>query len=860
LILLEREHVLTRLATLAAEAATGNGSMVAVAGPAGIGKTSVIGWLEDEQQAGRVLLGYCDALVTPRSLGPIHDIQGDPRAQLGPVAEYESRFELFDDVLDLVDRRPVPTILIVEDIHWADEATMDLLTFLGRRVATTHGMVVVTFRDDEIGDRLRLFLGHTSSFRRFERITLEPLSQAAIFQLASGAGVDSERLFALTGGNPFYATEVIADPIDELPETVRDAVLARLSTLPDRPRLIVNAASVVPGGAERWLLYGLIGSQPSTFDLKVASRLLPRSGDRFAFRHEIARLSVESNLSGDDRMALNGAAAQLLMSPPEGDPEPARIAHHAMQAGQAETVRAWSVRASDLAVAEGSGTEAFRHMENALNATRSTEPDARADILDRSTLLGIGGSIRPDVLVGMARELLEHRQRTGDPIGEGVALARLALALWHSGSGAASSEAMERAIGIVEPRLDSPQAAEIYSAAARLAMLNRRVDPAVTYARRALGMARAIKNKRLEIRVLNSLGSVLILQEEPEGVQRLVESLELATQIGDTTAAYGAVVNLGSGLGERRRYDEAVPYLEQGIAMTRRWDVDVSGDYCAAWLARVRFEQGSYGEAVRLGGEVLARGTVEPATHIVTVTAIGRSEIRSGNPNGGARLRTIDDVVEDASTLQRTWPYVSGLAEAAFLAREPTAIPSLVDEPLTEARSLDASWAIGELAYWLWAATGEAGDITSAAEPYQMMIEGSWEDAASTWAEIGCRYEQAQCLAMGPREAQLEALSIFDDLNAIPLGGRLRQSLRAAGVSVPRGIYSAARNHPLGLTSKQAEVLGLVEEGLTNREIADQLFISSKTAAHHVSAILSKLGVRNRREAAAIARAIDSEG
>jgi len=289
--------------------------------------------------------------------------------------------------------------------------------------------------------------------------------------------------------------------------------------------------------------------------------------------------------------------------------------------------------------------------------------------------------------------------------------------------------------------------------------------------------------------------------------------------------------------------------------MARRWDLDMKGDYCTAWLARIRFEQGSYGEAARLGSEVLTRGTEEPATHIVAVTAIGRSQIRSGDANGIGTLRSVAEVVADASTLQRTWPYVSGLAEAAFLNGEYAAVPALIQGALTEALELEASWAIGELAHWMWIATGDAGDITSAAEPYRAMIEGAWEDAASGWAEIGCRYEQAQCLATGTPDRQLEALSILDDLQAAPFAARLRRSLRAAGVSVPRGPYSAARNHPLGLTSKQAEVLDLIAEGLTNQEIADCLFISTKTAENHVSAILSKLEVRNRREAAAIARA-----
>jgi ATP/maltotriose-dependent transcriptional regulator MalT len=398
--------------------------------------------------------------------------------------------------------------------------------------------------------------------------------------------------------------------------------------------------------------------------------------------------------------------------------------------------------------------------------------------------------------------------------------------------------------------------AEVYARAAGMAMLERRLGESIALSQRAIDDSHATGNVFAEIRSLNTLGSVLILRDEPAGIERLLESAELATTVNQPIFAHGAYLNLGSGLGERRRYDDAIPHLEHAIAMNNRMDLDPYDDYCSAWLARVRFEQGMYGPAVLLANQVLRRGAMSPVTRVVATTAAGRAHVRQGDTEGAAVLRGISGLIDSMDSLQRTWPHAAGLAEAAFLAGRPESIPDIVTTPLAMAVDLESSWAVGELAYWMWKATGEVTALDLAAEPYRLVMSGEWEDAARAWEAIGCPYEQAEALALGPPDAQLEAVTILDRIGAGPLARRIRRSLREAGVSVPRGPYSAARAHPLGLTERQAEVLDLLARGLSNREIADEMFISQKTAAHHVSAILSKLEVKSRGEAAAIARSL----
>jgi DNA-binding CsgD family transcriptional regulator len=140
-------------------------------------------------------------------------------------------------------------------------------------------------------------------------------------------------------------------------------------------------------------------------------------------------------------------------------------------------------------------------------------------------------------------------------------------------------------------------------------------------------------------------------------------------------------------------------------------------------------------------------------------------------------------------------------------------------------------------------------------QPFVLEIQGNWRAAAAMWEELGCPYERARALAQGNSEAQREALLIFEQLGARPMAERVRAQLRAAGVqTIPRGPRAATRQNPFGLTNRQVEILSLLAKNLTNAEIAARLHISPKTVDHHVSAVLAKLDVSTRDQAALLAR------
>jgi len=207
-----------------------------------------------QRRVGRVLWGACDALFTPRLLAPLHDIARQTQKALLAAIAAGNREAIFTAALDELERGP-PALVVLEDMHWADDATLDLFKFLSRRIHRTHALLVITYRDDELGPRhpLRFVLGELPR-GDLRRLRLVPLSESAVTELADDAGRPAAGLRALTGGNPFFLTELLAAGTDAVPATVRDAVLARALRLSAAAREIAELVSVVPGRAESWLL------------------------------------------------------------------------------------------------------------------------------------------------------------------------------------------------------------------------------------------------------------------------------------------------------------------------------------------------------------------------------------------------------------------------------------------------------------------------------------------------------------------------------------------------------------------------------------------------------------------------------
>ncbi len=296
--LLEREQFFGELEAILNQVAAGNGRFVLVSGEAGIGKTSLVErFAAAHKKEVRVFWGACDALFTPRPLGPLYDIARQTQGNLLALLEEQApRASIFSAALDEMENAKRPNITVIEDVHWADEATLDLLKFLGRRINRIKSLVVVTYRDDEVGadHPLRLVLGDLPN-RSVARLRLPPLSVAGVNALAESASRSIENLYAVTGGNPFFVTEALASKESGVPVTVRDAVVSRAARLSSAARAVLELVSVVPAKTEMWLLDDTISPDTVVFDECVSGGILRYEGEAIAFRHELARRAIEDD-------------------------------------------------------------------------------------------------------------------------------------------------------------------------------------------------------------------------------------------------------------------------------------------------------------------------------------------------------------------------------------------------------------------------------------------------------------------------------------------------------------------------------------------------------------------------------------
>ena len=305
--LVERDDLLRWLTESLEAASRGPGRVVFLEGESGVGKTSTVRALADRRGGEvRLLWGACDALTTPRPLGPLHDMaaRGAEHAARA-IAARDPQHELFAATLqDLA----LPTLAVIEDAHWADEATLDFLRFVGRRIDHTRALLAVTLRNDEVGPDhpLRAVMGDLATAPTARR-RIEPLSLDGVRLLAASQPIDAERLHRATGGNPFYVTEVLAAASWTVPPTVRDAVMARVARLPDAARAVLEAVALEPGRTEVEVLYGL-GIEAETIAAATGPGVLVEEADGLRFRHELARLAVAGSVP---RRVVGGCTAEF---------------------------------------------------------------------------------------------------------------------------------------------------------------------------------------------------------------------------------------------------------------------------------------------------------------------------------------------------------------------------------------------------------------------------------------------------------------------------------------------------------------------------------------------------------------------
>jgi DNA-binding CsgD family transcriptional regulator/tetratricopeptide (TPR) repeat protein len=628
-------------------------------------------------------------------------------------------------------------------------------------------------------------------------------------------------------------------------------VLARAARLSPEGGRLLEAVAVVPPQAELWLLEALAGDAADGLDECLASGMLVAAAAGVAFRHELARLAVEESVPPHRRVELHRRALAALADPPGGAPDLARLAHHAEAAGDVDAVLRFAPAAATRAASLGAYREAAAQYARALRFGDRLPAAECAELLERRSH-ACYLTDQNDAAVEAIQDALECRRRLGQRLEEGDSLRWLSQILWCPGRTGESEQAARAAVTLLETQPPGRQLAMAYANLARTCAAAARSEEAVHWAGRAFELAERLDDTEIFVEALTTVGTCE--PEEEEGRRKLERSLELATRDGLAEHVGRAYVLLVATALGNRRYGLAARYLQAGIDYCSDQGLERDRLYLLAYRARLQLDQGRWEEAGDSAAAVLRIPCSSISPRIEALVVLGLVRARRGDPGQWAPLEEAWALAEPTRELPRLRTAALARAEAAWLDGDREAVAEATKGVLRLAPERNWGSLAGELADWRRRA-GLAELPAERAEPYVLQAAGEWARAAERWRQLGCPYEAALALAdAGQEEPLRRAMEELQRLGARPAADAVARRLRELGVRrLPRRPRRATAANPAGLTARELEVLALLGSDLRNADIAARLHISEKTVDHHVSAILAKLGVRSRREAARVA-------
>jgi tetratricopeptide (TPR) repeat protein len=783
--MLERDDQLARLQYLFEQATLGFGHLVFIGGEAGAGKSLLVQtFTESIASRAQILIGWCDPVSPPRPVGPLVDMArgfGDP---VSSVLRHESRPGLFDAVYADLAGAQRPTVLVFEDIHWADETTLDLLRFLGRRLGTAPALVLATYRDDETGPDhpLRSRLGDLATQSAVSRMALAPLSLDAVTTMAGESSVDASHIWARTGGNAFFVTEVLQAGSDDVPATVADAVLARIGRLSSTARHTLTAAAVLGPRAERFVLLEVVDDDNAAVDECVSAGLLHAS-PVFTFRHELVRQAVLSGIGDAHRRRLNAQVLHALRAR-RADQDLARLAELAENADDGAAVVEFAPAAGLRAARLGSHREAATQYARALRFALGE--DERADLLQR---LAVERYLTGDLIsaVESGEQALYLRRVLGQLEQTGEALRWLSRFYWYSGNRAAGERFAAESLDVLTPLGPSAELAMAMSSQSQLLMLDGEHEAAIRWGTRAVTLAADLDLPDVVAHAMNNVGTSESSLGIPEGLNRLRQSLQLSLELSNTGDHVArAYTNLSHHLVGLRLLEDAEVVLDEGLAYCTSHDLDMQIPYLRATRALMNVHRGRWTEAMTEATEILALRASTPIHRFAGLLPAVMVNIRTGAPNS-EMTRELGQLAHDLDEVQRLAPYACVLAESYWLAGQQVTVDPELSAIYARTTSSGERTAATELAWWLSRA-GLAIDRPT-------IRHGAFRDAltdprsaAAHLELVGSQYDAAACLMEGNEEDLHRALEIFNRLGAKPAAAAAQAMLRKLGASkIPRG-------------------------------------------------------------------------
>ena len=796
------------------------------------------------------LTGACEPLSVPVPLAPLRELVeaagGGDLIDLGS----DDRLVLVRRVASVLAGR-APVVAIIEDVHWADPLTLDLLRLLVRRAPQIAVAIVATFRDDEVAANreLGLLLGDVTNARGVRRIRLRPLSHVAVRELAGPSGLDVAELVRATGGNPFLVVEAVAAG-ERLPASVRDAALARAGRLSRAAREVADAAAVLGQRFDYSLLSAVVPGSTNAVEEALAHGVLVADGTRLGFRHELIREAIGASISPPRLAELHARAVSALVVQ-AGGVENARLAHHAELAGLHREACRYATLASIEAERLGAPLQARLQAQRALRLGEDLGVPERYELLIRYSRSANFTSTRYEDAVWGAEQALAVAEQLGDPLRQARALGALAWALWSFDRMAEAKHVAERAIAVLKDTSDVAAQARAQSNHIRIEASA--FDPAVAIAAgpqaRELAIAAGLEEVQSDIAI--SVGLARGHHGRPKAVPMLADALRDAQAAGLAIQAIRGYVNLLFVGATLRRHELLDGAIGEARDLFEELDARIPCHVIEGFLARSLLDRGRWDDALPAAAYCARTWHAEaPLARAME----GLIAARRGEPGAERTLEQAWGAIPKATEDSRHGTLRCALVEAAWLRGDrPTALEHLEAARASPTTGRFARWG-GELALWA-ARHGIELDLPAGApDAVKLELEGDWRRAIRAWRELEAPYESALAALPGDDTAARQAQAVLHELGASAAMRAFARERAIRGARAMRGPRRSTLAHPAGLTRREQEVLEQLATGATNPAIAAALQLSERTVAHHVSAILGKLGAATRLAAIEHAR------
>jgi len=852
--LVERASFIATLENEFENVIDGEGRCILLTGEAGIGKTSLVkNFSARKNKICKTFVGTCDALFTPRPLAPLYDILLQMKGDIPKnIANINDRVELFTGFLHLLENQKETTLIVIEDIHWADEATMDFIKFFARRITKFHCLFILTYRDTEIDSQhpLRNVLGQVPP-DSFVRLQLTPLSRYIVEKMAIEKGYKGEDVYSISAGNPFYVNEILASYSAGVPDNIKDSILSSYNRLDEKTKQVWQILSVLPTGLEIKYLEKMEPSYSTTIHSGIDLKILILKENLIFFKHELYRRTVEASLSPFLRMELNKKILDLLQETFEQKGEIERIIHHAKNANAYEVVTRYSPIAARKAAAIGAHVEASRLYLSAIENYQGYDPGTLIQFYEPYAYeCYLTSQVKEAIIyAGKSLHILERKNDIGRI---GSCLRFLSLLNLFDGNRAKSESYASQSIDVFADQPPSKAKAMAYANMGRLKAMSDEKDECILWSEKAIMMAEDLGDEETLCYAWNSLGTMLskIQSSRDKGLEFLNKSMSLATKNNYEEYIGHAYANLVAIAVVTRDYSLAKKMLEESIQFCEDRDLDLGTKYLSVYKARMYLETGHWNEAYNIANNLLTNEEQFSLIKIGLHTIAATIKMRRGDSDVIPQLLEAKEKAFETGQLNRILPAMTALLEYEWIMDRRFADQADLDYIINAMKLRGNIYENSAFAYWLLKARKQRLHLDDLYEGFRINDKTTAIKAARLWKQLGCPYEQALALFQGDDNDKREAISIIQKLGADAVYNKLKFEMRSSGIkSIPRGIRKNTRSNPAHLTERELDVLQLLKEGMQNKEIGSKLFISAKTVDNHIGSIFFKLSVHSRAKA-----------